>query len=334
MNIKFSIFIVALLVFLIIIFFMDVDEQEIKTTRSQTITEYGQQCTDLIGAIPVFNCNDGVNVPITVNGNIPSQYKDKMTCDRPAMLPYKKDSFGQCTPYSKIINLSKGEVQISAFCRRTFLRESGSKFYDEVDIILHSVNTGDTCWFHAEDAIGNKNGFDASRVPPPNEITPPKGHVSATKFWMTPAATASKKCGNCHDADPFMYSPYIGQVWSNVPVDPIGWYNNHIGTAFKQWEIPFAMTTKNNTCTGCHRIGNLNTCTDNLLASVAGKLPVPGGNAAAHSYPLSHWMPVNNFHSQLFWDESYNQSISKLISCCQNQTQPMCELTKLIGKPK
>jgi len=302
--------------------------------KTQTITEYGQQCADLIGDIPAFNCNDGVNVPITVNGKVPEKYISKMTCDKPAMLPYGDDTFGQCTPYSKILNLSKGDVQISAFCRREHLRDKNSEFYDEVDIILHSVKSGDTCWFHAADESDGTKGFNASRVPPPNEITPPIGHVSATDFWWTPAKTAGFGCGSCHDADPFMYSPYIGQVWHMVPVDPFGWYNNHIGVAFQEWPIPKSISTKNNTCTGCHRIGNLMSCSANFIGSAAGRVANPAGNDLANSYPLSHWMPANNFHSETFWNQTYTQSVNDLLSCCDDPTQAICILKPITGKPK
>ena len=34
----------------------------------ETLHEYAQMCTDLIGEIPAFDCLDGDIVPITVNG--------------------------------------------------------------------------------------------------------------------------------------------------------------------------------------------------------------------------------------------------------------------------
>jgi hypothetical protein len=298
------------------------------------IVKYGQQCEALIGKIPAFNCNDGVDVPITVDGKVPSTYQPRMTCDRPAMLPYNEDTFGQCTPYSKILDLSQGSTQISAFCRREHLRDPNSEFYDEVDIILHSVETGDTCWFHAETDAGDSKGFKASRVPPPAEQTPPPGQVAAVDFWWTPEATAKKNCSSCHDADPFMYSAYIGQVWQHVPVDPIGWYNSDIGEAFKSWPALESMSTEGNTCVGCHRIGNKNSCDKHIIASAAGMQPIEGGNELANSYPLKNWMPVNNFHSEDFWNEVYLDSALKLISCCDDPTQAMCQFKPITGKPR
>ena len=307
-------------------------EPQKSASEPETLLQYGQMCTDLIGEIPAFNCNDGEIVPITVNGKIPKDYSTVTTCDKPAMLPYAEDTFGQCTPYSKVLDLSRGEVQISAFCRREYLREPQSPLYDEVDIILHSVATGDTCWFHAESPPGDSSGFDASRVPPPNEKAPPSANnTSAEKFWWSPQKTATKECGSCHDADPFMYSPYIGQVWHKVPTDPWGFYNNHVGSAFNAWPKPKAISTRDNTCNGCHRIGNLNSCDLGIIASAAGRMPIKGANARGNSFPLNHWMPVDNFHSEVFWNTVYSDSVDALLSCCGDPNQAKCELTPIEG---
>ncbi|MCL1127605.1 hypothetical protein [Shewanella surugensis] len=316
--------------------------------QTQNILEYGQQCTALIGQIPAFNCNDGTIVPITIDGEEPIIYTHKMECDNPSMLPYSKDTFGQCTPYSRILDLSYDDVQISAFCRREQLRDKDSEFYDEIDIILHSTSNGDTCWFHTEvmaEKNNEKTGIDGKRVPPPNEVTPPKGHVSALDFWWQPKETVTNQCGNCHDADPFMYSPYLGQVWHEVPTDPLGWYNNHVGPDFSKWTVSSAIMPEGNTCTGCHRIGNIDSCPHNVklengkvvvrsaILSSAGMQEIEGGNEIASSYPNSHWMPVNNFHSEAFWGTVYKDSVIQLLSCCEDSEQDQCQLTPITGKP-
>jgi hypothetical protein len=288
---------------------------------------YGEQCAREIGPIPAFDCNQGTVVPITVNGATPAQYTQGMTCDRPAMLPYGSNTFGQCTPYSKIVDLSHDKIQISAFCRREFLRDQNSPLFDEVDIVLHSNANGKTCWFHAENPPGSSAGFDASRVPSPTEKAPPAGKVAAKDFWWAPAATASKNCGGCHDADPFMFSPWLGQVWHKVPTDPLGKYS-HVGLAFKNWHSS-AINTPNNTCTGCHRIGNQASCTDNIIASAAGAVHIAGGNALANSYPLSHWMPADNVESRAFWQTVHGQSVKDLLTCCGDPTNKICTITPI-----
>jgi hypothetical protein len=288
---------------------------------------YGQQCALEIAKIPAFDCNTGTVVPITVNGKTPTEYTKGMTCDRPTMLPYDPASFGQCTPYSKILDLSQGTTQISAFCRRKYLRAEDSPMFDEVDIILHGVQTGKTCWFHAESPAGDSQGFDASRVPPPDEETAPAGKVSSPAFWWPPTATAKKECGLCHDADPFMFSPWIGQVWQKVPTDPLGKYS-HVGAAFKSWQSS-AINTPNSTCNGCHRIGNQASCSAHIIASAAGLVKIDGGNAAANGYPLNHWMPADNNESSAAWRKIHHQTITDLLACCQNPGGKACSLTPI-----
>ncbi len=296
---------------------------------SQTLLEYGQMCAELIGTVPAFDCTSGTVVPITVNGQTPASYTKGMNCDRPSLLKYGADTFGQCTPYSRIHDLSQGDVQISAFCRREFLRPENSPFYDEVDIVLHSVKTGATCWFHAEYKEGSSSGFDASRVPPPNEKIPPPGKVAASKFWWQPARTAKKDCGGCHDADPFMFSPWIGQKWALVPTDPLGKYH-HLGPDFAQWHSS-AISTRDNTCTGCHRIGNQESCRS-FINYAAGIVSPPGGNSLANSYPLSHWMPADNNQSMAFWQAVHSKSVAELKTCCNDPKNPICTITPLTGK--
>ncbi|WP_259461640.1 hypothetical protein [Paraburkholderia fungorum] len=292
----------------------------------QTLLQYGQQCADEVGEIPAFNCNAGTTVPITVNNHVPGRYFANMTCDRPALLPYESPTSGPCTPYSKILNLSHGTTEISAFCRRKMIRADRSPLYDEVDIVLHNTANGKTCWFHAEHP-GSAAGFNASRVPPPNETTPPPGHVSAEAFWWPPAATATKKCVSCHDASPVMYSPWLGQVWDKVPTDPWGRYVN-IGDAFASW-TSLAISTPGNTCIGCHRIGNQHSC-DIYVPLAAGMLPPPkGSDKLASSYPLNHWMPVDNNRSQAEWDAASVDSVRNLLTCCseQGKNDPKCHFT-------
>lgn len=295
----------------------------------QTLKQYADMCTEMIGQVPEFDCTKGEEVPITVDGKTPTEYSKDMTCDRPSLLKYDKDTFGQCTPYSRIHNLSKGDTQISAFCRREFLRPSDNPFYDEVDIVMHSVKSGATCWFHAQYKDGSTKGFDASRVPPPNEVNPPPGKVSANQFWWKPAATAKKDCGSCHDADPFMFSPWLGQKWASVPVDPLGKYH-HVGPDFSKWHSS-SISTRDNSCVGCHRIGNQESC-HSFIYYAAGMAVPPGGNQLANSYPLNHWMPVENNQSQAFWEHTHKDSVQQLLTCCSDPKNPICTITPITDK--
>jgi hypothetical protein len=294
--------------------------------------EYGKMCAAMIGKIRPFSCLEGTIVPITVDGKTPASYRPGMTCDRPALLPYGEGGFGQCTPYSRLLDLSYGKTQISAMCRREQLRDQDSPYFDEVDIVAHNADNGETCWFHSESGPGQKlTGFDASRVPPPDEVKPPAQRIAAGQFWWSPKATAGKQCLSCHDADPFMYSPWIGQLRYLLPADPLGRYSN-VGQEFAQWHSN-SISTRDNTCVGCHRIGDQMSC-KLYVETAAGRKDVTGGNLLSKSYPLSHWMPVNNGQSKQFWEQANLKSLNELLDCCNDPSNPVCTIKPIVTPSK
>ncbi|CAM2167770.1 Cytochrome c domain-containing protein [Paraburkholderia sacchari] len=297
--------------------------------REQTLLEYAEQCAKEIGEIPAFDCNDGTDIPITINGKPPAHNESPRRCDKPSLLHPDSEVMGQCMPYSKILNLSRGNTQIAAYCRRNTLRADMDPHYDEVDIVVHHSANGKTCWFQSAPASGTK-GFDATRVPPPNEKKPPPGRPSAVEFWTSPAKVAAENpgCASCHDAGPFIFSPYIGQVWDKVPTDPWGSYSS-IGAAFSSHRLT-TITTPGNACIGCHRIGSEKSCTAYIGLS-AGKLSAPGNDALANRYPLSHWMPTDNNMSEAQWNEANVKSVEALLACCNDKAHknPDCSFNPI-----
>jgi hypothetical protein len=289
---------------------------------ASSILTYGAECKARIAALPPFDCRQGVIAPITVNGfTVPDSvpFEKNMDCDRPSMLPYGSESDGQCVPGSRALVLADNEqVQISAFCRNKYHRPGNTTHFDEVDVIAHSVSSGSTCWFHAEGA-GREAPLDGTRVPPPDEAEPPPGHPSATEFWKTPEETAAFGCGECHDNDPFYWSPFIAQT-GQVPADPFGLYANDIGAAFSVWKPPRSVEIRGNTCLGCHRIGASFTCGKGTLQTL-GRTEVPdhhprGLDDWALDWPQSHWMPIEQDLTEAEWTVRYQHSVGELLQCC------------------
>ena len=293
--------------------------------REQTLLEYGEQCAKEIGEIPPFNCNDGTDIPITIDGKPPAQDESPRRCDKPSLLHPTSEAEGQCMPYSKILNLSRGSTQIAAYCRRNTLRADKDPRYDEVVVVAHHSGNGKTCWFQSRSPTG-ADGMDATRVPPPNEKTAPPGHPSAVEFWTTPAKIAAAKptCIACHDAGPFIFSPYIGQVWDKLPTDLWGNYSS-IGPAFSSYRLK-TMSTPGNACIGCHRIGSEQSCAAYIGLST-GRLVAPGGDRRANRYPLSHWMPTDNAMSEAQWNEANVRSVDALLACCKDKTRKNANCT-------
>lgn len=282
--------------------------------------EYALKCSAEIAEVPAFSCAAGAAVPITVNGQTPAAYTPNMTCDRPALLPNGEESDGQCVPGSRILNLSSEAAQISVMCRQKKIRPEGSLLFDEIDVIAHNPATGATCWFQASAPSGQ--AIDGTTVPPPTD-------PASSTFFNAPEAVVQDGCGTCHDNDPFMYSPFVGQVWQHVPVNPFGpyWQVDTPGLGFDAWPTT-QIQPRDSTCTGCHRIGVKETC--GPLAELAtGRALAPGADPLAASYPLSHWMPPYHGQSERTWDVINQASADTLAACCNDPTQAMCNATQI-----
>ncbi|CUH65478.1 hypothetical protein TG4357_01886 [Thalassovita gelatinovora] len=298
---------------------------------AQTSTQiYGSACATDIGAIDVFDCANGVAVPVTVDGVAVTDHAPA-TCDRPALLNNGAGSDGQCVPFSRILNLSTETAQIAVMCRQKRFRAEGSTDFDEIDVIAHNPDTGATCWFQAKADAGA--GVSGQNVPSPTAATD-------ASFWQTPEAVVAEDCGVCHDNDPFMYSPFVGQVWADVPVDPFGPYG-HVdpGIGFSDWPL-HAMNLRDNTCLSCHRIGagllmppdpaqeKPGSC-GALAQWMTGQVVPVGADEQASRYPASHAMPPNFGRSEAAWNVIYAQSAADIQSCCADPGQDMCGLAEI-----
>jgi len=240
------------------------------------------------------------------------------------------------------------DVQMLLFCRRMYIRPPDDPFFDSIEIIMHNVVTGSTCFFISKNFGDDPKGDDGRRVPPPSEATPPPGNISARELWGTPDEIAEHKCIMCHDSDPWMRTPWIAQS-EQLPADPWGYHSVDVGGPFAAWPKPLSITTRGNTCTGCHRIGSLNTCGARVIPTFGeqpakmlqsvGRAPHgrfgarPGSNGAAepdpvdewaHTYPNSYWMPPGNALTLEQWNVIYEQDLADLQRCCADHDAPGC----------
>lgn len=321
---------------------------------SYDIVKYGKECAQLIAEAPPFSCLDGEVVPITVDGKTPETYTRHMTCDRPAYLPYPEKSDGQCTPYSRVRTVRDDDVQMLLFCRRMYIRPIDSPLFDSMEIIMHNVKTGSTCFFISKNFGDDPKGDDGTRVPPPSEETPPPGNVAARDLWASPAEIAEHQCVACHDSDPWMRTPWIAQT-GQLPSDTWGFHSIDVGGPFAAWPKPKSITTRGNTCTGCHRIGSLNTCGTRVVGTFGeqpakmlqsigraphGRLGTPPGASGegpkvdsrwAETYPNDYWMPVGNELTRAEWDAIYERDVAELERCCADHDAPGCIVEPIEG---
>ncbi len=308
--------------------------------QAETLFEYGRQCAEQVGEIPAFSCMAGEEIPITIDGKAVPPDKAPPRCDRPSLLP-QADAQSQCVPGSRALVLRDDQTaQVSAICRKQVARPAASPLFDEINVISHSLKNGKTCWFtaKAQAPLTAASGIDGRWVPSPSRLgrkpAPPSPEgvqaPPADQVWLPPAKVAWSQpaCVSCHDSGPFMYSPYIAQT-TQLPGDPFGFYEpKAIGEDFKKaWAQlhAFGITTRGNTCTACHRMGNMNSCQVAMQQST-GNAPQQGGDAWSKKFPQSHWMSPGNLHSLAQWNEQFSESLKKLAACCADPKGAGCQV--------
>lgn len=302
------------------------DEDVETKVATELHATYVMQCIEEIAPIANFSCADGAEVPITVNGEVitAASFTPQMTCDRPSLLSNGPGSDGQCVPGSRILNLSTEAMQVSAMCRQKHNRPDAPMSFDEIDVIAHNPATGATCWFQAT-ADDPAAPLDGTLVSSPTTLDGP--HI-----WENPEDVVTDGCGDCHDNDPFMYSPFVGQVWSEVPANPLGpYYHVADDMGFGDWPTTI-FDMRDNTCVGCHRIGSDHTCSS-LTEWMTGITVPTGADPAAQEFPLSHAMPPEHGQTFAAWSTFHDDSVVEILSCCADPGQEICNAKEIASYP-
>ena len=205
-----------------------------------------------LGPIPTFNCEDGVLIPIYVNGIEVFVDQPKYGCDNP-------DLDGDCLPGSRIGRIQgtnqdgsiRPEVIWVFFCRR------GDNF---AQMIGYNEITGKTAFLELNDGYLPTNVYLQ-----PNVYVPTPNDPTYEAAWKAPAEIASQNCNSCHTSDPFIHSRWI--VGARLPSNtneavlpevatPHSKYCV-IGNEFSSWELKYIDLPENN-CLACHRLSNIN----------------------------------------------------------------------------
>lgn len=244
----------------------------------QDVVAYARYCKQML-AIPdvplaAFNCLDGAEVPMTVDGKRPDHEtyeqvrRGEVGCDKPAWL-----DDAPCANYAFVQKRAlTPDVDATLFCRMRSLASHKNKeerlsdyqkeptfanfrlLYDfeSIGLIWTSKKTGHTCFF---DFVGKVYG---GYVPSPDVTTPPEftalpepkppkelpldltpdlvWRKHARTMWRSPAEVVQKdNCVRCHDAGPYKASPYILQVF-DVPPHDLALPYIVVGKAFAPWQ--------------------------------------------------------------------------------------------------
>src|SRR5262249_37418790 len=118
-----------------------------------------------------------------------------------------------------------------------------------------------------------------------------------------------------------------------------------------------SITTRGNTCTGCHRIGSLNTCGTRVIPTFGqqpakmlqsigraphGRLGTPAGSPVddgpqgvgpgGRGYPQPARMPVGNELTLEQWNVIYDHDVAELERCCADHDAPGCIVEPIQSK--
>ena len=206
------------------------------TAAAGTPLHHAQTCAQYLGPIPAMSCSDAQLMPITVDGVEVTE--TPATCDRPSALT------GTCETGERIAARYEGthhdgnprpEVVFINFCR-----DGG------MGVIGHNSETGATCFFHINMAHDN------------SVVHPGSADPAYDDYWQTADVVAADDCQGCHQADPWLHSPWIDQLRdpddSSQPLVPVTAGPDApytvVGEGFSQ---PIHEGAPDNSCTSCHR---------------------------------------------------------------------------------
>jgi hypothetical protein len=267
---------------------------------------YAQQCAAEMGTIPDFNCMNGTTIPITVNGAAVTSAVP--SCDNPVQLG--GIGSGGCVPFTRFLRIDTGvaNVETVVVCRKYDENDDGAsdnKFTD-IAVIQHSRASGNTCYYQSKLHMD----LDGSNVP-----SPQSNSAAASDYWLEPSGNGPGgiRCTSCHDADPFIWSPYIDQVADTSKWNPCGKWNSNFqdmfGTPVK------VIRPTNNACMGCHHRFGSETCEANNDG---------GGHVSVHEAAVKHWMPLGFSGSNADWAAAWQTAVDEIHSCCSNPGQAKC----------
>jgi hypothetical protein len=330
---------------------------DIKAYAKACMKELSQDGTKPIDFPPVLQCADGPILPITKNAvEIPaktagdsSNFTAKTECDRPPLLDISEGNIGQCVPNSRlqVKQVKQAGVEekdrpyYALLCRNYQYRSLDSQDinpeYDDVAMVVFSPLNHKTCFFQrfADTQIRGvkreKSAFAKIEALPGKNIASPFSD-DAEKFWDTPDVIKDVNCAECHDANPFVRSPYAFQVTRGENSLPDRksdraysiFYLDEFGAGWKKPHAYFDIKERKfgepGACLECHNLGPGFSSGDFTQYSAGTLAP---GQLDSTTYTLTHWMPPGA--SKDNWETRFRASVDAMADCNANPEKPSCK---------
>jgi len=322
------------------------DEEEIVSTVA-----YAEACVSQLGEIPffpkladkdygTFNCLDATPIPTTVtdeNGNVTYPEEEVPTCDNPQFI------YSLCEP-NAVNGRTNGPRVTSAdneqgthwvlLCRKSKAEEGQ---YNDMAMLGHNPYTGKTCFF--QNALYSRtNGL---AIPHPGDsVDSPQSPQQSAAVWnaIHGGLGSGIECAECHDADPFIHTPWIDGAKNERGDTVIAKMGTHDGfaegytespytivnTQGQGWTMPKHLTSPEAApCTKCHRMGN-GRWTKSWISRLIGKNTPWDDKLTTHGRDFDNvfWMPPDlEALDHASWDESdYGRAVQFLRDCVNHST--------------
>jgi hypothetical protein len=257
----------------------DGEEEVIASTEA-----YADKCVAELGDIPffdkkgdgdygTFNCLDATPLATTVTdatGAVTYPKDQSDACDNPQYI-YSLCERNAVTGQSngpRVTSAANAEGTHWVLLCRKAKEEEGA--YNDIAMIGHNPYTGKTCFF--QNALYSRT--DGLHVPHPGDrVESEDSPQQSASLWsgIHGGIGSGIECASCHDADPFIHSPWIDQALTPAgdPVVPKMGIDDDFALGYADapysivnlkgqgWTMPKMLTSPEAAaCTRCHRMGD------------------------------------------------------------------------------
>ncbi len=350
------------------------------TPENVTLEEYAEHCEEQVGPIPEMHCPDGDLIPMTrtnPDGSVTEISHESLlaeegiiTCDSPVqVLNAEDDAYRGCLPNSRLVshvstNDRGEEYQWVSICRHFQPRGPQEYVYDEIGTIGYNKTTGATCFLAGARADFEQDGEEHQGLVKGRNRPGTDDPEFATHY----ALPTDGGCVRCHNADPWIFNPYVDEVIDSDTGDLKRWAQRSRrgapfyvvdgdplqqmfgGDAPRDGTSHTLAAQEAPRCTGCHDIGNRYICSrftpaafepdDGLEHDWAidwrrylsdGVLQSPAGGA----WHLNHLPDIRTLATREAmverFESRYGSSYDRVRECCDTENSPKCEWTTNVG---
>lgn len=223
-----------------------------------------------------------------------------------------------CRQGSRLGHARHDDVSFHWICRDPYLDLDGTVMYRDMAAIGHNTRTGATCFWDDVDDVthdGDMPSFDLEAS------TPEEQERFAARFPYNEGSG----CIDCHDHDPFLYTPHLRSVtWDSIAADKGPYRLVTLEAQTRPVEVMHLVSEAAAPCTSCHRLGSRQTC--NFFAPDSFGIKGAGYESEVYAaaepgsphWSLAYWMPVSpeveDFDD---WQDAYAEARDHIVECCR-----------------